>query len=124
MSKKASIPVEHADFFFDADVGKLPTEFAVADHRKQMEYHNAGQVDPYDHLPQSLGCHVSGWMEKPAMQNSPAAVFASVFLSDLDEVETIRKGLKEICKIEGQDWAERMLKSLDLISKERNGEDN
>lgn len=119
MSKTALIPVEHADFFFNADVGKLPTEFVVADHREQMKYHDAGKVDPYRYLPQSLGCHSAGWMGKPAMQNSPAAIFASVFLSELKEVETIRAGLKEICKIEGQEWAERMLKSLELLAKDR-----
>lgn len=119
MSKTALIPVEHADFFFNADVGKLPTEFVAADHREQMKYHNAGKVDPYRDLPQSLGCHVSGWMGQPRIQNSPAAVFASVFLSNLEEVETIRAGLKEFSKIEGQEWAGLMLTSLDLLEKAR-----
>ncbi len=37
------IPAEHADFFFDAEIGKLPTTFVVADHREQMKYHDAGK---------------------------------------------------------------------------------
>lgn len=113
------IPVEHADFFFDADIGELPSKFSVADHRDQVKIHEEGRHDPYGDLPQSLGCHVAGWLEEPRMQNSPEAVFASVFLSDLAEVDTIREGLREICKIKGQEWAKKMLISLDMIKKER-----
>ena len=116
MTSQNKIPVEHTDFFFDSDPRQLPSKFVVADHREQVKIHEEGRTDPYRDLPQSLGCHVSGWMVGHRRQNSPEAVFASVFLSDLKEVDIIREGLREITKIEGQEWAERMLASLDIFA--------
>lgn len=109
------IRLSNAEFFFTAEPGELPREFVTTDRQRRL----AGGFDSdlTRGFHQSLGAHVSGWMETP--EATPAGVFARVFLSRLEkesDIEAILNGLHEIARIEGQGWASEMAASLEALS--------
>jgi hypothetical protein len=107
------IPTEHAEFFWNALPGELPTEFVTHHRQHRMARFHQGEPDITKSLRKSVGAHVSGWMG--SAPDTPAGVFASVFLEKLapEQIESVLNGLHEIGRIEGQEWAEQMAATLE-----------
>lgn len=107
------IPATQAEFFWNSEPGQLPTDFVVANKSERMaQSGDSRRRDPYGHLQCSDGAHCDDWLQPDGQ--TPEAVFASVFLDDLPPKYrgVIVRGLRQFVLIEGQEWAQRMLKRL------------
>jgi hypothetical protein len=98
-----TFPASRAEFFFNADTGKVPHEFVVVDQPTRFKN---GVVDEknlanyYDGFNQSLGAHCGGWMETDGPHDTPEGVFATEFLDRSGDRDVIFAALQEFGKIE------------------------
>ncbi len=119
MTSQSTIPLEHADFFYQAEPdGRPPVKFVVTDHRKQTTAAAKGIEEPYEDLPQSLGAQAGGtWLKThPFPDSTPEGVFVALFLDQLDDRVRIRRGLAQIGKIEECAWARTMVEVFETLT--------
>lgn len=118
-----SIPVKHAEFFWNAEFRQAPSKLVVVDERSRIIPGSDGIRDqgPYEHLSSSLGAHSGSWMDEGSPNGTPEGIFASLWLDRSADRASIKAGLKQLSKIEECAWARRMLAALEKLDVERAG---